>query len=114
MYKQVIVVRDDLKLSIGKLVAQCCHATLIGYRNASRLVKKIWEIEGEKKVILRAKDLDELKSLKEKADELRVKAFFVRDAGLTEVKPGTITCLVLGPDKESKIDKVTGHLKLLK
>lgn len=114
MYKQVIIVRDDLNLSTGKLIAQCCHASLIGYRNASWIIKKRWEREGEKKVILRARNLDELKELKEKAQKTGVKAFFVKDAGLTEIPAGTITCLVLGPDKEEKIDKVSGYLPLMK
>lgn len=114
MYKQVIIVREDLKISTGKLIAQCCHASLIGYRNASWFVKKRWEAEGEKKVVLKAKDLYELKKMKEKAKREGIKAFFVRDAGLTEIPAGTITCLVLGPDKEEKIDKVSGHLPLVK
>ena len=38
---------------------------------------------------------------------------FIADAGRTEVMPGTITCMGIGPDKEEKIDKVTGKLKML-
>ncbi len=114
MYKQVLVVRDDLKLSTGKLIAQCCHGSIIGYKNASWMKRKRWELEGEKKIVLRAKNLEELKKLKVKADKLKLKAYLVRDAGKTEVPSGTITCLVIGPDKEEKIDKVTSSLPLLK
>ena len=38
----------------------------------------------------------------------------VQDAGRTEVEPGTKTVLAIGPDLNSKIDEITGKLKLLK
>jgi len=35
------------------------------------------------------------------------------DRGLTEIDPGTITCIGIGPDEERVLDKITGNLKLL-
>jgi len=32
---------------------------------------------------------------------------------LTEIEPGTITVLGIGPAKDTQIDKITGHLKML-
>ena len=37
----------------------------------------------------------------------------VTDAGHTQIAPGTITCLSIGPAPEENIDKITGDLKLL-
>ena len=37
----------------------------------------------------------------------------VRDAGLTEVEPGTVTCIGIGPEKDSILEEFTGNLKLL-
>ena len=37
----------------------------------------------------------------------------VHDAGLTQLEPGTATCLGIGPAPSNMIDLVTGGLKLL-
>jgi len=37
----------------------------------------------------------------------------VRDRGLTQVPPGTITCLGLGPAPADLLDSLTGNLTLL-
>jgi PTH2 family peptidyl-tRNA hydrolase len=36
-----------------------------------------------------------------------------KDACLTQLPKGTITCIGIGPDKEEKIDKITKKLKLI-
>ena len=43
----------------------------------------------------------------------KLKTALIKDAGHTVVEPGTITCLGIGPDKEYKIDKITGKLKMV-
>ncbi|TMI59245.1 hypothetical protein E6H18_00155 [Candidatus Bathyarchaeota archaeon] len=40
-------------------------------------------------------------------------AELVRDRGLTQVPPGTITCLGLGPAPADLLDSLTGNLTLL-
>lgn len=114
MYKQVIVVRSDLKLSKGKTAAQCAHASLEAYKKADKKIIEMWNMEGEKKVILKAKNLKELLLLKEKCELLKMPHALISDAGLTETKPGTITALGIGPHKDEIINKVTGSLPLLK
>ncbi len=37
----------------------------------------------------------------------------IRDAGYTQVEPGTITCFGSGPWVDKEIDKIFGKLKLL-
>ncbi len=114
MLKQVIVVREDLKMSPGKMAAQVAHASLGAYRNAKKSNIIMWRLSGEKKVVVMCKDLEELKEIMKKAKAQRINTYLVQDAGLTELPKGTITCLGLGPVKEEIINKVTGHLKLLK
>jgi len=56
----------------------------------------------------------ELGELKEKADALNIPTGFIKDAGLTELEPGTSTALGVGPGPDEEIDEVTGDLSLYK
>ncbi len=114
MYKQVIVIRDDLELSQGKLAVQAAHASHAAARSVKKEIVKSWIASGEKKIVLKAKDLDELKRLEDRCRKLKLPCALISDAGLTEVRKGTVTALGIGPDDEKKIDKVTGALSLMK
>jgi PTH2 family peptidyl-tRNA hydrolase len=118
VYKQAIVVRTDLKMGKGKIATQVAHASLGAYRTAKskRRYKNIvgfWEGVNEKKVVLKVGSLRRLKSLHDKAKRMRLPAVLIRDAGHTQVKPGTITCIGIGPAEEKRIDEITKDLKLL-
>jgi len=112
--KQVIVIRKDIKMSKGKTAAQCCHACLESYKKASPYIRKMWKKQCQKKVILGAKNLEQLIEIKQKASKMRIACSLITDAGRTELKSGTVTCLGIGPDLEKKIDKITGSLPLVK
>jgi PTH2 family peptidyl-tRNA hydrolase len=111
--KQVIVVRNDVGLSRGKLAAQCCHAAIECFRNAKPSLKKRWLDEGQKKVVLSARSLGELIKIKDMAKKAGINFSLIADAGLTEVPPGTITCIGIGPAPSRDIDRITGSLPLL-
>ena len=113
MYKQVIVVRKDLKLGKGKLAAHVAHASLGVLDNVDEKALLNWKITGAKKIVAKVKDLNELKEIEKKAKKEKLPTYLVKDAGLTQVKAGTITCLAIGPVEEKKVDKVTRKLKLL-
>lgn len=116
MYKLVIVMRTDLNMGKGKMVAQGAHAAvgaaLIAYRERPE-VFRAWEEEGSPKIVVKVGSLEEVLQLKAKADSLGLITYLVEDRGLTQVPPGTITCLAIGPGPSEVIDKVTGGLKLL-
>lgn len=114
MYKQVIVVRSDLKMSKGKTAAQCSHAAVSSLDHTDKKILAAWKREGQKKVVVKAKGETELFELKSKCEKLKLPNSLVVDAGLTELAPGTPTVLAIGPEKEEKINKVTGSLALLK
>lgn len=111
--KQVILVRQDLKMSKGKIAAQASHASVDCLLKSHKDIVDKWHKQGMKKVVLKVKDLAELKKYMALADRAGLASSIVADAGHTEVPAGTITCLGIGPDNEEKIDKVTGDLKML-
>lgn len=116
-YKMCIVIRTDLGMSVGKMIAQACHAAVEASEEAKRVnhsAWRRWRDEGAKKVALEAEGEDELNELVERAETLDIVAVTIEDRGLTEVPPGTVTALGLGPDLSSRLDKVTGSLPLLK
>ncbi len=112
-YKQVVLVREDLKLPKGKLSSQVAHASVDATLKSDKKIVELWKKDGGKKVVLKVKDEKELFKYKQMAEDNGLKTALIQDAGHTVVEPGTITCLGIGPDEEEKIDKVTGKLKMM-
>lgn len=110
--KQVILVRKDLKLSKGKLSVQVSHASVEAVLKSDKGKVELWR-EFSKKVVLEVENEKELIKFKKSCDQNKLTNALIKDAGLTEIPPGTITCLAIGPDDEKKIDKITGKLKML-
>ncbi|MCL5675119.1 MAG: peptidyl-tRNA hydrolase Pth2 [Candidatus Marsarchaeota archaeon] len=114
--KQVIVIRSDIEMGKGKMAAQAAHAALMSYLESQKIDKKIsdkWIETGEKKIVLKGENLEMLKKLYEAFKYKGVPCALVSDAGLTELPPGTITALGIGPWSSEEIDKFTKTLKLL-
>lgn len=124
--KQVIVMRKDLNLSKGRLVAQGAHASIAFLTNKMKenisnpealwwvnltQVEKEWVYGTFFKICVGVSDEKELLDIGSKAvnEGLNVK-YIQETAGFDEP---TFTCLAIGPDYSSKIDPITGHLKLL-
>ena len=115
-HKLVIVVRDDLRMSGGKLAVQVAHAAVSCAMDAKSKKSKWfvdWYREGQRKVVLRVADLDELRALEAKAAKAGIPRAMITDAGLTELPPGTTTCLGIGPAPQDKVDPITGALPLV-
>ena len=113
--KQVIVFRADLDLGKGKIAAQVAHAS---HRAAERCrvaqpsVYEQWEENGEKKVVLKVESEKELLELYERVRR-KIPSSLIKDAGLTQLPPGTITCIGIGPWEDEEVDRYTGDLSLL-
>ena len=104
-------------MSCGKAAAQVAHGAVECFRKAMergewrRWVEE-WLEEGQKKVVLAVDSLDELMRLRELAERLGLPNSIIVDAGLTELEPGTVTVLCIGPAPDNLVDAVTGRLKL--
>ncbi len=112
-YKQVILVRDDLKLTKGKMAAQVSHASVEALLKSHKDDVAAWREHGMKKVVLKVKDLKEIQEYKRKAEDAGLVVALITDAGHTQLPPRTVTCLGIGPAEEEKIDTITGNLKLI-
>jgi len=115
-YKQVIVFRSDLKLSKGKIASQAGHAAVSAGEEVRKHRKEWWKAwigEGQCKIAVKVKSEKELLELENQAKELSLPCSLIIDRGLTEIPPGTITCLGIGPAPAEKIDRITGNLTLL-
>ncbi len=112
-YKQVILLRQDLKLPVGKASSQVAHASVDATLRSDKKIVDLWKKEGGKKVILKVKDEKELLKYKQMAEDIGLKAALIMDAGRTVLEPGTVTCLGIGPDLEEEIDRVSGKLKMM-
>ena len=112
-YKQVILLRNDLKLPKGKACSQVAHASVEAVLRSDKSTVKEWRSEGMKKIVLKVADFKELHKFNQQAKEQGLITALITDAGLTAIPAGTTTCLAIGPDSEDKIDKLTEKLKIL-
>ncbi len=115
-YKQAIVLRTDLGMSKGKIAAQAGHAAVSAAEEARKKRPDWWSgwlEEGQRKIAVRAESEEELLELERKAEELQLPSALITDRGLTELPPGTKTCLGIGPAPSDQVNKVTGNLSLL-
>jgi len=112
-YKQVILVRKDLKLPKGKLAVQVAHASVEATLKSDKKNISEWRKQGMKKVALYVETLKDIFTFKSQAEEADLTDALIIDAGKTVVEPGTITCLAIGPDRSEKIDRLTSNLKMV-
>ena len=110
--KQAIVARADLGMGEPKLAAQVAHASLQAYEEADGPAKREWKGGGQKKIVLQANSESDLFELNEKARLAGLPHALVRDAGHTQLEPGTATTVAVGPASEKAVDEVTGDLSL--
>lgn len=113
-YKAVLLVRSDLGMEKGKVLSQGLHAA---YELARRKPKhpeivRGWERAGAKKVVLKVGSEEEMEKRASGLRRKGIEVVEIRDAGRTQVAPGSWTVSMAGPADEAAIDEVTGDLRL--
>lgn len=133
--KQVIVMRKDLSMRKGKMIAQGAHASMkvlldnmwdmpFEYEDDAGKQWRLdvsyespleyWLEHGFAKICVYVNSEEELLELLEKAKEAELPCALITDAGRTEFGGiPTNTCIAIGPAYVEDIDPITGHLKLL-
>lgn len=113
--KQVIAVRTDLRMGRGKIAAQVGHACVLAAETA-RISKPDWHAEwwgSQEKVVVKVSGYEEIERIRREAAQMGLPFQVVSDAGHTQVLPGTVTCVSVGPAPENMVDRITGDLPLL-
>jgi len=114
MIKQVLVLRKDLNMRKGKMVAQGAHAAIGALAKAKVEDIKKWEEDGCTKICVSVPDEIALLQLKLDAWVAGLPIYLVQDAGRTEFNGvATYTALGIGPASAELIDALTGKLSLL-
>lgn len=133
--KQVIVMRKDLNMRKGKMVAQGAHASMGCILHMMDKVEhshfdgvtpittftlqadgyvREWLTGKFAKICLSVDSEAELLEVYEKAKAEGFPTVLITDSGYTEFNGvATNTCIGIGPWHRDDIDKITGHLKLL-
>ena len=111
-----VLVRQDVAMSPGKTAAQVAHAavgcSLKARKQATALFER-WRSEHGRIVVLGVEGLHDLEFHRHEAEHHRLVHHTVTDAGRTELAPGTVTVLGIGPAQSSILDVLLGRLKAL-
>jgi len=111
-----MVVRRDLGMGTGKIAAQVAHASVMAVEKTKAHRRgwfDSWFEAGQAKVVVKVHGMDELMEVRKRAESLKLPVVQVQDSGLTQIPPGTTTCIGIGPAPTELVDKVTSGLKLL-
>jgi len=105
-----------LEMGKGKIAVQVGHASVtVAEETRKRRPDwwKAWWDEGQRKVVVKVQTESDLERIRREAEELGLAAAIIHDSGLTQISPGTATCVGIGPAPGELVDKITGELPLL-
>jgi peptidyl-tRNA hydrolase, PTH2 family len=123
--KQVIVLRKDLNMRKGKMVAQGSHASMAAILNRAVEIGGSlcipldadigpWLSGRFTKICVSVSSEAELRAVYEKARAAGLPCALIEDSGFTEFHGvPTLTAAAIGPGDVARVDDITGGLPLL-
>lgn len=112
--KLVIVMRTDLQMRKGKMIAQGSHATMRAIQGDNPALTQWLDDPVRTTICVRVDTEAELLAICYKARCADIPEHPMVDAGRTEFGGvQTLTCAAIGPARVEDIDQVTGGLVLL-
>lgn len=136
--KQIIVVREDLNMSRGKIASQVAHASMKTLMDAmlkitdedgeslsymltfpeqeeNALELKDWLTNSFTKIVVYVNSEEKLMNLYHKVQEAGLRTALIIDNGTTEFNgERTKTCIAIGPHTAERLDPITKRYPLLK
>ena len=108
--RMYFLVNKDLEISKGKLAGQVGHAAnILTYKLCKANDKTIEEyMQGQIKKIILACPQTKLETLEQEG------FITIRDNGLTELEPGTLTCVTIGILEKTEIPESLKFIKKLR
>ncbi len=113
--KQMIIMRKDLNMRKGKMIAQGAHASLgVVLENMEHPNVIEWLNGRFAKIAVSVDSLNELEDIINKCEISEIPYKVIEDAGFTEFNNvPTVTCMALIPETKERLRDITGQLKLL-
>ena len=112
--KQIIVIRLDLNMGVGKTAVQVAHASMKAtLENLEHPSVKEWLSGPFAKIAVTVDSEQELHDVMQSAREAGIIVADIVDSGRTEFNGvPTLTCAAIGPATDQQLAPITGHLKL--
>ena len=108
-----LIVRKDLKMTTGKIVAQCGHAVEYLAMHTPKPVMHEYRKSAHPKIALQVMSLEDLEQIRDECHRTGVQCHMVEDAGRTQVAAGSFTVLGVGPVRKKNVPGIVTALKLL-
>jgi PTH2 family peptidyl-tRNA hydrolase len=108
-----VVVRTDFHMGRGKIASLVADTALAVTVSGGARAVRGWLRAGRGTIVLRVSGEDRLCGLGQQALNRGLPALLVRDAGHTQVAPGSAVCLAIGPATAKRVEAVTRGLRLM-
>lgn len=115
--KMWLAVRQDINMSKGKLAAQAGHAYGDLYLAAALHIPEVFQTyrdHATPKITVKAKNAEAIQRIVVECASANICCETVRDAGRSELEPGTVTVAAFGPAYYDELPKFLQRLQVMR